>query len=133
MDGEDHLADVSCWNLSFGPSRLSANANTRAEQCQSGPSGLAMMAKGFSARDSAMGRVEVISSLEWRRRWSDDQKRAIVAEAVAYGVTVNRWRRCLVGDIRIGRRHVGLCAGSASAKPKPSDAAVSKVAAARVA
>jgi hypothetical protein len=46
MDGEDHLDDVSCRNLSIGPSWLSANANAQAEQCQNGPSGLAMMAKG---------------------------------------------------------------------------------------
>lgn len=35
-----------------------------------------------------MSRMEVISSLEWHRRWSDDQKWAIIAEAVAYGASV---------------------------------------------
>ena len=35
-----------------------------------------------------MSRVEVISSPERRRRWSEDQKRAIVAEAFAPGSSV---------------------------------------------
>jgi len=35
-----------------------------------------------------MSRMEVISSLEWHRRWSDDQKWAIIVEAVAL------WRVC---------------------------------------
>jgi transposase len=35
-----------------------------------------------------MSRVEVLSGLERRRRWSADQKRAIVAEASAPGASV---------------------------------------------
>jgi transposase len=35
-----------------------------------------------------MSRMEVISSPERRRRWSEDQKRAIVAEAFAPGSSV---------------------------------------------
>jgi transposase len=40
------------------------------------------------ARDGAMSRVELISGPERRRRWSEDQKRAIVAEAFAPGASV---------------------------------------------
>jgi transposase len=35
-----------------------------------------------------MSRVEVLSGPERRRRWSEDQKRAIVAEAFAPGASV---------------------------------------------
>jgi transposase len=35
-----------------------------------------------------MGRVEVLPGLEWRRRWSAEQKRSIVAEAFAPGASV---------------------------------------------
>lgn len=102
MEGEDRLANVGCRRkLSIGPSWLSAKPILR-EPWQNGPSGPAMVAKGslgigasaapflrqFSARDSAMSRMEVISSLEWHRRWSDDQKWAIIAEAVAYSASV---------------------------------------------
>ena len=58
-----------------------------------------------------MRRIEVISGPERRRRWSEEQKRAIVAEAFAPGASVSvvarrldvvpgqiyRWRRDLAG------------------------------------
>jgi len=37
----------------------------------------------------AMARVEVITGPERRRRWTEDQKRAIVAESLAPGAVVN--------------------------------------------
>ena len=40
-----------------------------------------------------MGRVEVITGPERRRRWTEDQKRAIVAESLAPGVVVNEVAR----------------------------------------
>jgi transposase len=60
-----------------------------------------------------MSRVEVISGAERRRRWSEEQKRAIVAEAFAPGASVSavarrtdigtgqiyRWRRELCGAV----------------------------------
>jgi len=60
-----------------------------------------------------MSRVEVISGPERRRRWSEEQKRAIVAEAFTPGVSVSavarrtdigtgqiyRWRRKLCGAV----------------------------------
>lgn len=60
-----------------------------------------------------MSRVEVISGPERRRRWSEEQKRAIVAEAFAPGASVSavarrtdigtgqiyRWRRELCGAV----------------------------------
>ena len=58
-----------------------------------------------------MARVEVITGVERRRRWSEEQKRAIVAESLAPGAVVSevarraevcpgqiyRWRRELRG------------------------------------
>jgi transposase len=60
-----------------------------------------------------MSRVEVISGPERRRRWSEEQKRAIVAKAFAPGASVSavarrtdigtgqiyRWRRELSGAV----------------------------------
>jgi transposase len=40
------------------------------------------------ASDGEMARVEVITGVERRRRWSDDEKRAIVAESFARGAVV---------------------------------------------
>jgi transposase len=40
-----------------------------------------------------MARVEVISGVERRRRWSEEQKRAIVAESFAPGVVVSEVAR----------------------------------------
>ena len=42
----------------------------------------------IDARDGAMSRAELISGPERRRRWSEDQKRSIVAEAFAPGGSV---------------------------------------------
>ena len=64
------------------------------------------------ASDGAMARVEVITGPERRRRWSAEQKRAIVAESLTPGAVVTeiarradicpgqiyRWRR----EIRVG-------------------------------
>jgi transposase len=61
-----------------------------------------------------MSRVEVMSGPERRRRWSEDQKRSIVAEAFAPGASVSevarrmdivpgqiyRWRHELLGVLR---------------------------------
>jgi transposase len=41
------------------------------------------------ASDGAMERVEVITGIERRRRWSEEQKRAIVAESFALGAVVS--------------------------------------------
>ncbi len=60
-----------------------------------------------------MSRVELISGPERRRRWSEEQKRAIVAEAFALGASASavarrtdigtgqiyRWRRELRGAV----------------------------------
>ena len=50
-----------------------------------------------------MGRVEVITGPERRRRWTEDQKRAIVAESLAPGAVVN--------DVA---RRAEICAGQLS-------------------
>jgi transposase len=54
-----------------------------------------------------MSRVEVLSGPERRRRWSEDQKRAIVAEAFAPGASVcevARRRDVVAGQIYRWRR-----------------------------
>jgi transposase len=43
--------------------------------------------------DGAMARVEVITGVERRRSWSDEQKRAIVAEGFAPGAIVSEVAR----------------------------------------
>src|SRR5436190_20818000 len=45
------------------------------------------------ASDGAMARVEIITGVERRRRWSEDQKRAIVAESFAPGAVVSEVAR----------------------------------------
>src|SRR4029077_3344736 len=45
------------------------------------------------ASDGAMARVEVITGIERRRRWSKEQKRAIVAESFAPGAVVSEVAR----------------------------------------
>jgi len=45
------------------------------------------------ASDGAIARVEVISGIERRRRWSEEQKRAIVAESFAPGAVVSEVAR----------------------------------------
>jgi hypothetical protein len=53
------------------------------------------------ASDSEMARVEVITGVERRRRWSDDEKRAIVAESFAPGAIVAEIARRV--DVSRGR------------------------------
>ncbi len=45
------------------------------------------------ASDGTMARVEVITGVERRRSWSDEQKRAIVAESFAPGAIVSEVAR----------------------------------------
>jgi len=47
----------------------------------------------IGANDGAMARVEVITGIERRRRWSEEQKRAIVAESFAPGAVVSEVAR----------------------------------------
>jgi transposase len=57
-----------------------------------------------------MSRVEVMSGPERRRRWSEDQKRAIVAEAFAPGASVSEVARradVVSGQIYRWRREFG--------------------------
>jgi transposase len=57
-----------------------------------------------------MSRVEVISGLERRRRWSEEQKRTIVAEAFAPGASVSAVsRRTDIGTGQIYRWRRELC------------------------
>ncbi len=58
-----------------------------------------------------MSRVEVLSGPERRRRWNEDQKRAIVAEAFAPGASVSAVARRLdvvAGQIYRWRRELGI-------------------------
>jgi transposase len=60
-----------------------------------------------------MSRVEVMSGLERRRRWSEDQKRAIVAEAFGPGASVSEVARrsdIVAGQIYRWRRELGSAA-----------------------
>ena len=60
-----------------------------------------------------MSRVEVMSGPERRRRWSEDQKRAIVAEAFAPGASVREVARrvdIVPGQIYRWRREFGNAA-----------------------
>ena len=60
-----------------------------------------------------MARVEVISGVERRRRWSADQKRAIVAAAFSPGAVVNEVaRRADVNSGQIYRWRDELCGSS---------------------
>jgi transposase len=45
------------------------------------------------ASDGTMARVEVITGVERRRRWNEEQKRAIVAESFAPGAVVSKVAR----------------------------------------
>jgi transposase len=58
-----------------------------------------------------MARVEVITGPERRRRWSAEQKRAIVAESLAPGAVVTEIaRRAEIGSVQIyrWRREIGV-------------------------
>jgi transposase len=76
------------------------------------------------AKDGVMRRVEVISGPERRRRWSKEQKRAIVAEAFAPGASVSAVaRRVDVVPKQIYRWRRELCnaaAGFAEVVVSPS-------------
>jgi transposase len=62
-----------------------------------------------------MSRVEVVSGPERRRRWSKEQKRAIVAEAFAPGASVSAVaRRTDIGTGQIYRWRRELCGAAAS-------------------
>jgi transposase len=64
-----------------------------------------------------MSRVEVMSGPERRRRWSEDQKRAIVAEAFALGASVSEVARrvdVVPGQIYRWRRDLGSAAAGFS-------------------
>jgi transposase len=61
-----------------------------------------------------MSRVEVMSGPERRRRWNEEQKRAIVAEAFAPGASVSAVaRRTDIGTGQIYRWRRELCGAAA--------------------
>ena len=63
-------------------------------------------------RDGAMARVEVITGPERRRRWTEEQKRAIVAASLKPGAVVSEVaRRAEIGAAQIYRWRQALCAG----------------------
>jgi transposase len=71
-----------------------------------------------------MSRMEVMSGPERRRRWSEDQKRAIVAEAFAPGASVSEVARradVVPGQIYRWRQELGTAAvGFAKVMVSPS-------------
>ena len=70
-----------------------------------------------------MARVEVITGPERRRRWSAEQKRAIVAESVAPGAVVTeiaRRREIGPGQIYRCRRELGVGHGFAQVLIAPA-------------
>jgi transposase len=63
-----------------------------------------------------MARVEVIIGPEWRRRWSAEQKQAIVAESLASAAVVTeiaRWADICPGQIYWWRRETRVGSGFA--------------------
>ena len=74
-----------------------------------------------------MSRVEVISSPERRRRWSQDQKRALVAQAFAPGASVSEVARqadVVPGQIYRWRHELRAAASGFSqvvVSPEPAD------------
>jgi transposase-like protein len=63
-------------------------------------------------RDGAMARVEIITGPERRRRWTEEQKRAIVAASLKPGAVVSEVaRRAEIGAGQIYRWRQALCAG----------------------
>ena len=85
-----------------------------------------------------MNRVEVMSGPERRRRWSEEQKRAIVAEACAPGASVSevaRRRDVVSGQIYRWRRELGGSAvgfAEVVVSPPPPPHEMSEAAAAAV-
>jgi transposase len=87
-----------------------------------------------------MGRVEVITGPERRRRWTEDQKRAIVAESLAPGAVVNevarraeicpgqiyRWRRELQAAVSGFARVLTAPTGSMVSRAGDSSACCSE-------
>ena len=86
-----------------------------------------------------MAQMQLITGVERRRRWSDEQKRAIVAAAFAPGAVVTevarradinsgqiyRWRRDLrIGSSRIAEVVVSPTSGSASISASVIDVAL---------
>jgi transposase len=70
-----------------------------------------------------MARIEVITGPERRRRWSAEQKRAIVAESLAPGAVVTEIARRLEirpGQIYRWRRQIGVGNGFARVLIAPS-------------
>ena len=68
-------------------------------------------------RDGAMARVEVITGPERRRRWSGEQKQAIVAESLAPGAVVREIaRRAEIGTGQIYRWRRQIEAGQGFAQ-----------------
>src|SRR4051795_6629727 len=78
----------------------------------------------IGANDGAMARVEVITGIERRRRWSEEQKRAIVAESFAPGAVVSEVaRRADVspGQIYRWRQELRAAAGFAQVLIVPAE------------
>src|SRR5258708_18927070 len=76
----------------------------------------------MGARDGAMARVEVITGPERRRRWSAEQKQAIVAASLAPGAAVTEVARraeICPGQIYRWRREIGVGIGFAQVLVAP--------------
>jgi transposase len=94
----------------------------------------------------AMARFEVITGPERRRRWSEDQKRAIVAESFAPGAVVSdvarradvsagqiyRWRQELRGAAGFAQVLIAPAESAASVAPCPEPVIEVEVGKARV-
>src|SRR5437588_6748832 len=84
---------------------------------------MTMLAAVQATERGAMARFEVITGPERRRRWSEDQKRAIVAESFTPGAVVSevarradisagqiyRWRQELYGTAGFAQVLIGSC------------------------
>src|SRR6476619_5354173 len=80
------------------------------------------------ASDGAMARVEVITGPERRRRWSAEQKRAIVAASLAPGAVVTQIARraeICPGQIYRWRQEIGVGHGFAQVLIAPAGMALS--------
>ena len=93
-----------------------------------------------------MARIEVLTGRERRRRWSEDQKRAVVRAAFAPGAVVSdvarradvhpgqiyRWRRDLAGAARSGFAAVIVSPNDHDAVRRPGEAIELELSGARV-
>ena len=93
-----------------------------------------------------MARIEVLTGRERRRRWSEDQKRAVVRAAFAPGSVVSdvarradvhpgqiyRWRRDLGGAARSGFAAVIVSPNEHQAPGRPGEAIELELSGARV-